>query len=149
MASRLKKLKERHQEIKRLTAAGRTTAEVAELLDMHPESVRQIRRSPVFVRELGIHERGIDEKIAERVAERIVDDPVLKALQGSKVRAVNKVIDLMDGAESQKLQSDNAWEILNRTGYRPKEEGAGAATQIIIPVNQMLVLNQALEEVEG
>ena len=128
---------------------GWKSKRIAELLDMHPESVRQIRRSPVFVRELGIHERGIDEKIAERVAERIVDDPVLKALQGSKVRAVNKVIDLMDGAESQKLQSDNAWEILNRTGYRPKEEGAGVATQIIIPVNQMLVLNQALAEVEG
>ena len=126
---------------------GWSNKRIAEVLEMHVESIRQIRRSPIFVQALRTHEKGIDEKIAEKTAERIVDDPVVACLNDAKLGAAKKVVHLMNGAGSEKLQSDNAWEILNRTGYRPKEEGAGAATQIIIPVNQVLVLNQALKEV--
>jgi len=148
MTAKIRNLSQGHQEIKRLTAQGWSTKRVAELLGMHPESVRQIKASPLFRKALAGHQMSIDERIVEKTAEHVVHgDPVRKILEGAKVGAAQKVVSLMQLARSEKIQSDNAWEILKHAGYQPKESGAGSATQIVIPINQVLVLNQALAEI--
>jgi len=91
------------------------------------------------------HRMSIDEEIVKVTADNVVNDPVVKILEEAKVDAAAKVVGLMHHAQSEKLQSDNAWEILNRTGYRPKEGSEGKQT-VVIAAEQMLVLNQALSE---
>lgn len=145
MAEKLKSLKESHQHIKRLAAQGKSTAEIAEIMGMHPDSVGNIKRSPLFQVALAGHRMAIDEEIAKTTADSIVNDPVVKIFEEAKVDAAAKVVGLMRHAQSEKLQSDNAWEILNRTGYRPKE-GPEGKQQVVIAAEQMLVLNQALSE---
>ena len=148
MAERLKNMSEKHQRIKRLTAQGMGTEQVAELLGMHPESVRLIKRSPLFQASLSRHQMSIDEEIAKETAQKVVhNDPVLQILDEAKIPAAKKVVGLMECATSEKLQSENAWEILNRTGYKPKESG-NVAPKVVIAADQMVVLAEALSECE-
>lgn len=143
----LKNMSERHQIMKRLCAQGRTSREIATQLGMNQQTVRLIRRSPLFQAALKDHRASIDEKVAERVADQLVKgDPVREAFEKAKLPAAQKVIALMHEANSEKLQSENAWEILNCTGYKPREGGSGAPPTVVITGSQVMLLQETLNE---
>ena len=108
------------EEILRRKIAGATNKEIAEALGLSENRVSFIVTSPIFQAK----QTSKQEIINKRFEEELATDPVKRILQANKEKAVNKIVELIDGAESQRLQKDSALDTLELQGYnkKPKED---------------------------
>lgn len=110
----------REEEILRRKIAGATNKEIAEVMGLTENRVSFIVTSPLFQAKQTSKQEIINKKFEEELA----TDPVKRILKANREKAVNKLVSLIDGAESQRLQKDSSLDTLELQGYnkKPKED---------------------------
>ena len=126
---------ERHKIIVALSALGWKGPAIAAEVGMEPTTVSKILGDPrAKVLKKKINEQYIEETLIS-TQERI---------QSNTLAAADKVIELMNGADSERVQQTSAFDILDRGGFKPREQSV--STQIKIGAKDISRLVNALEE---
>lgn len=118
----LQKLNHRHYEIMRRLLRGERDKEIAEAMNITPNRISSIKHDPLFVEEFERFRDLINSRTVEAIAKGEVDDPVRRRLQEIRMDALEENIALMRHAESETVRQRSAWDLLDRAGYRPKEQ---------------------------
>ena len=107
----LQKLKTQHREIARLRFEGKKSAEIASLMDMRVETVRQILRDPIC--------QAAIERLNLSADDNAID--VRKRLSELNAKALDTIEECMDQDLSQAVRLSAAKDVLDRNGYAPRQ----------------------------
>lgn len=127
----LQELKSQHKEMARMTLEGYSSFDIAEKLDMHPGSIQQIKRDPLFKQMLG--------KLEDKADEEVVD--VRKKISELSIKAVEKMDGLIDSYDD-KVSLNASKDILDRAGYKPVEKSENLSATVHLTKDE-------IEELKG
>ena len=130
-----KTFSERHKIIVALSALGWKGPAIAKEMDLEATTVSKILGDP--------RAKVLKEQINNQYIEETLVATQEK-IQAHTLAAASKVIDLMQNAESERVQQTSAFDILDRGGFKPKEQSVN--TQIKINSNDLSRLVDALKE---
>lgn len=110
----------REEEILRRKLAGATNKAIAEAMGLSENRVSFIVTSPIFQAK----QTSTTEIINKKFEDNLATDPVQRIFQGAEVKAARKIVSLIDGAKSEKLQKGAANDTLGYRGVtqKPKED---------------------------
>lgn len=128
------------EEILRKKLAGATNKEIAEAMGLSENRISFIVTSPIFQARQTSKLKTINKKFEEELAL----DPVRKIFHKHREKAANKIVTLMDKAQSEKLQKSAANDVLGYDGYtqKPQEDHS---TKIFIDKSTSKHLNVAIK----
>ena len=126
----VQKLNSRHFTIIDRCLRGKTVAEIAKELGMHPRTISIIIKSPQFQHELGMRREEINEIANVDIATD--NDEVAETLKKAGLDAARKLIGGLD-SEDESIKFKSATDILDRTGYPKftKQVGNSVATIVL------------------
>jgi len=139
----VQKLNERHRYIMRLLLLGKTNKEIAKITGYSAGRVSTIINSPNFQETYAAFRYSVDKEFERKFAQDIVEDPVKKLLKDNAEEAMRHNIYLMKEAESEVTQQKSVFDILDRAGYKPRDQVTleGSLTLDDVTANN---INQAL-----
>ncbi len=114
-------LKEKHQMIIRLDLLGYNCKEIAEALGYSPGWVSQLQKSKKYKDKLQATRAALDDHFEEKLSDALVNDKVIQRLREVAEDALETVLELMEGAESENVRQKSAFDVLDRAGYRPSD----------------------------
>ena len=135
----LKRLTAKHNRMIRDLVTGRDPKDIAKDLNVAPETVSRLQRNdPLFKSEL----RNVELSIEKRLAESEDRISVMERLEQISEDAAILCGNVIDGTEPEvpiNLRMQSAWDVLDRTGFKPTEKKvvgiANAADMIIAAYN--------------
>lgn len=107
------KLDQRHAAAMQMLLAGVSRKQIATELGVHETTVSLWQRQPEFASAL----RQQREELKDAVSEI-----VLSRLQDEAGPSLEKLVELRDGAQSEKVQLSASQDLLNRAGFKPVEK---------------------------
>lgn len=107
----LAELRTQHRQLARLKHEGYKAPEIASQMDMPLSTVRNILADPLFKSHVASLDDASDEKVID----------ARKVLADGAVMAAQKVVELVNSYD-EKLGLSAARDVLDRTGYSPKQE---------------------------
>lgn len=125
----------RHKHVVALRAAGLKNTEIEEATGYKPATISKILSDPRAKKMLQDLSRDFIEQLTKDTQE---------AIQGTAFEAFEKVRYLMRSAESERVQQTSAFDILDRGGFKPREQSV--STQIRVSSSDIERLISALEE---
>ena len=112
-----KELSTRHKQIIVMAASGLKPGEIARALEMSNSRVSVILNDP--------RSKMLQEEIAAEQLSHMLTD-TMSYIQANAMTAAKKVVSLMNGAESERVQQTSAFDILDRAGFKPVERSISA-----------------------
>lgn len=106
-------VKPSHQLMIMLSSLGHKNNEIAELLDVTRETVSVVLNTPEI--------KHIKHELARKHVQELTQD-VRSYIQGHSLEAFDTVVGLMRGAESENVRMKSAFDILDRAGFKPKDQ---------------------------
>lgn len=125
----------RHKHIVMLHVAGMRNCDIAEQLGYTESRVSQILTDPRAKEMVARMSTEFIEQLTIETQDRI---------QGAALEAFEKVLYLMRHAESERIQQVSAFDILDRAGFKPKEQQISA--KLVIEGSDVKRLIAALQE---
>lgn len=125
----------RHKHVVALKAAGLRTKDIAEMLDYEVATVSKILSDP--------RSKKLLEQLTTDFIEQLTKD-TQEVIQSHTLEAANKVVDLMRNAENERVQQTSAFDLLDRGGFKPKEQTL--TTNFNVPPEDAKRLIEALIE---
>lgn len=117
----MKKLNPMHRMVMRMVMQGTPQVEIAAKMGVTKEHVCQVCNDPTFQEALKGLQDELDEMVLKGTAEAVVQDPVRRVFLEAREKAANTVVGLMD-AKSDTIKQKSAFDILDRLGYKTREE---------------------------
>lgn len=108
----LQRLNPAHFQIVDLCLQGYGPKEISQVVGMTPQAVSLITKSPVFQQELSRRRETMEKTVNSEIASTI-SNARLK-LEANAEKAIDKVTDLMEKAEDERVQLTAARDILDR-----------------------------------
>ena len=103
--------------------AGYTGNQIAEDLQMSVARVSVIRNSPLFTQQRDKEREKLYEQVKQKASDKVVaGDPVENALKNAALEAALMKVELMRNAKSEMVKTSNADGILDRAGYKTKQD---------------------------
>jgi len=121
----LQHMSSRHRAMMRYLIAGKTIGEIAEMFALTQARVSIIINSPLFRAERAKMDSEVNSVFTENEGSKIHRDEVRQLLEEEALKSLNKVIELRDGATSERVRQLSALEILDRAGYKAAEKIVG------------------------
>jgi hypothetical protein len=108
-----KKINSRHQHVAALKAAGLRNKEIAELTEYSPSRVSVILGDPRIV--------ALVNQFTSQIVTNVTQDTG-EYIKGHTLEAAQSVVALMRGAESEQVQLSASKDLLDRGGFKAKEQ---------------------------
>lgn len=106
-----------------LDIAGRKGNDIASIVGMTPARVSIIRNSPMYLQERTRESSRLKGMFHEKQSDKLVTgDPVENLLKDQALNAAKIKIDLMENARSEMVRNIASGDILDRAGYKAKED---------------------------
>ena len=130
------KYKPRQEQVIALHLAGLKNNEICEVLDYSASRVSIL-----------LTDDRAQQVIAQTRGELLRDmsREVKDVIVSHSLEAIEKVVDLMHNAESEKVQQTSAFDILDRAGFKPKEVSLSA--KLVIETDDAALITEALKEI--
>jgi len=108
-----------HELIMRLLLAGHTQKHISEVTGLSNSRLSRIINSPLFQ----LAYIGYKDRIMKKTSDNVAADPVRNSVTEAQVKAINKIIELMDDEQtSRNTQLLAAKHILDLGGHNVKQE---------------------------
>jgi predicted XRE-type DNA-binding protein len=121
----LQHINSKHRAMMRYLIAGKTVGEIANIFGITQPRVSTIINSPLFRAEREKMEKEVTSQFVENEGSKIHTNVVREMLQEEALKSLNKIIELRDGATSERVRQLSALEILDRAGYKAAEKIEG------------------------
>ena len=128
--------KPKQEQVIALHVAGLTNNEICEVLDYSASRVSVL-----------LTDSRAQEVIAQTRGDLLRDmsREVKDVIVSHSLEAIEKVVALMQDADSEKVQQTSAFDILDRAGHRPKEVSLSA--KLVIETDDAALITEALKEI--
>lgn len=141
----LKKLGPQHYALMRFLATGERNADIAVKMRRHPAWVSHCKKDPLFK---GAYEQFLREvyaKSIDAVATGDFGDPVMSVLREAAPKAAEMLAEMILKASTDNVKLRAIQDILDRTGYKPKQQ-TEVTNRVIIDDKRSDDLMAALRE---
>ena len=118
----LKHLSSRHRAMMRYLIAGTPQEELVVIFGLTQPRLSVIMNSPLFRIELAKMQKEVNAQFVENESSKVHTSDVRGKLQEEALRSLDKIIELRDGAVSERVRQLSALEILDRAGYKAAEK---------------------------
>ncbi len=132
----IKKVDSRHRAMMRLLISGYKNAELEEIFGLGPARISVIINSPLFREELKKMEAEVGGEYVKNEGSKAQLDFVRIRLKEEAQRSLDKLVQLRDGAQSERVQQLSAVEILDRAGVVRTDKVEG---ELIVDASEGLV----------
>lgn len=116
----IKTMMPRYRDLMRRLVCGQGRRQIEREMDMSSANYTVIIGSPLFKAELAKMTVELDKQVLDKLSTSKVEDVVDKKLQGASIDAADVNIALLQSA-SEKTRQRSSFDILDRTGHKPKE----------------------------
>jgi len=116
----IKRMLQRYRDLMRRLVCGQTRRQIERELDMSSGNYTVITGSPLFKAELAKMEEELNKQVLDKLSTSKVEDVVDRKLQKASPDAADVDIALLQSS-SEKTRQRSAFDILDRTGHKPKE----------------------------
>lgn len=141
--STAEKISPRACQIMDLHIQGLKSKQIAERLELTPRYIGEIINAPNFQHTLAIRREKLQERLDDKIVNSTVD--ATNELKKHAIAAANKVVELMEGSDSESIQLKSSTEILDRAGVVSQKKGAEAtATVVIVDDESAALINETL-----
>jgi transposase-like protein len=146
MGHELERLQSRHLAIVEMVLEGRTVADIARALDMHPNGVSRITQAPIFQDVIARRRREQQAAVDASHASGLVKTK--EALIDASHKAVSTLAELLDGSsENIKLRAAEA--VLDRAFGLGDDKGLGGTNISALTQINFVLMRTALREADG
>lgn len=130
-------LSARHKHICALSAAGLSSVEISELVQMHVETVRNILKLP--------QSKELIERLSTDLAQKITEDVGLR-IQAAAGEAFTTSLHIMRHSKNERLKQISAFDVLDRAGFKAREVHVTAKVEL--PKEEAAEINKTLQEMQ-
>lgn len=116
----IKRMMPRYRDLMRRLVCGQGRRQIEREMDMSSANYTVIIGSPLFKAELAKMTVELDKQVLDKLSTSKVEDVVDKKLQAASPAAADVNIALLQSA-SEKTRQRSSFDILDRTGHKPKE----------------------------
>lgn len=116
----IKRMMPRYRDLMRRLICGQGRRQIEREMDMSSANYTVIIGSPLFKAELARMTAELDKQVLDKLSTSKVEDVVDKKLQAASPEAANVNIALLQST-SEKTRQRSSFDILDRTGHKPKE----------------------------
>ena len=118
--TKIKRMIPRYRDLMRRLICGQTRRQIEREMNMSSDNYTVIIGSPLFKAELEKMTIELDKQVLDKLSSSKVEDVVDRKLQGASMEAADKDILLMRST-SERVSQKSVFDILDRTGHKPKE----------------------------
>lgn len=115
--AQIKEIRARHQAIMRLHILGVSQKDIAQILEITPQMVSIVQNSDIYRAEFSKMQQQANEKTVESVADI---QARIEKLAGKSLTVLEEILE--DAMADNKIKADVAFDILDRSGYKPAQK---------------------------
>jgi len=141
MTTDIKSLNNRHHKILSLCLRGWTNKDIAKHLNMSPQQISVITKSPQFQHELAIKRSKLDD--FELTAVKVSDDEVTRKIREGTLDAVDRLLRGMDSVD-ERVAVKAATEILDRGGFPKTQRHDVRSLSIVIDAKDAALIKETM-----